>query len=255
VNTLTVLAAAAEHGASSGEHSGLIEKAPMLIPALGIDKMVVTQWVIVLVLAIIGIMAGRAVQKVPRGGLQGMLELLFDFLEGWLAGFIGDRHYARKYMPLFGTFILFIVLCNYTALFPFAMAEAVQVFYTPTSFWGTTAGLALCTAIGVQVIGIREQGFGHYMKGFLGPQPGVMSILMGPLTLLEELIHPFSLSLRLFGNVFAEDTLFRIVFGLAPVGIPIMIMFLMLLFGTIQAIVFATLSAIYIGTAIHGHDH
>lgn len=240
---------------AEGEGNGpkLVETVPSILPRLGIDKMVLTQWAIVLLLVILGAMAGQVVQKVPRSKLQGLFELLFDFLEGWLAGFIGDRHHARKYLPLLGSFFLFILVANYSAMLPFALPNAVQAIYTPTSFWGTTVGLALCTTVGVQVIGIKEQGFGHYMKGFLGPVPGGMSVLMGPLTLLEEIIHPFSLSLRLFGNIFAEDTLLHIVFYFAPLIVPIPIMGLMLLFGAIQAVVFTTLSAIYMGTAIHGH--
>lgn len=242
----TLLAAEGESGPE------LIEKIPVLVKSLGIDAVVVTQWGIILVLVLLAVMVGRQVTKVPRGKLQSMFELLFDFLEGWLAGFIGDRHYARKYLPLLGTFFLFIIIANYTAMLPFALPGAVQLIFTPTSVWGTTVGLALVTAISVQVIGIREQGFGHYMGHFVRAEPKPLVVLMFPLSLLEEVIHPFSLSLRLFGNIFAEDTLLHIVFFFIPMLLPIPIMGLMLLFGAIQAVVFTTLSSIYIGSAIHG---
>ena len=67
--------------------------------------------------------------------------------------------------------------------------------------------------------------------------------------LLEEVTHPLSLSLRLFGNIYGEETVLHQVSGLIPLGAPIVIMGLSLLFGFIQALVFTMLSAIYIDTA------
>ncbi len=251
--TLLASEAPAEGGHSAGPE--LVHHVPEFVHSLGIDGIVTTQWIIMAVIVVLGFAAGRIVTKVPRSRLQSLFELLFDFLEGWLSGFIGGRHYARKYLPLLATFFMFILIANYTAMFPFAMPGPAHLFFTPTSVWGTTVGLALCTAIAVQVIGIREQGFKHYMAHFVQAEPKLLAVLMTPLSILEEVIHPFSLSLRLFGNIFAEDTLLYIVFFFLPLLMPIPIMGLMLLFGAIQAVVFTTLSSIYISASIHGHGH
>lgn len=222
-----------------------------------ISIVTVSMWAIIAVLLLLAYFTGRQVQKVPRGKLQGTFELLFDFLEGWFAGFIGSRHHARKYLPILGSLFIFIIFSNYSGLLPNYYSpntEHLRWFQAPTSQWGTTLGLSIFVMIACQVVAIREQGFGHYLHGFLGPAPGPMSILMTPLTILEEFVRPFSLSLRLFGNIFAEETLLTIVLGLAgfTVVIPLPIMGLSLLFGAIQALVFSTLTAIYLGSSIHG---
>jgi len=78
---------------------------------------------------------------------------------------------------------------------------------------------------------------------------------LGPLSVLEEFVRPFSLSLRLFGNIFGEETLLAVIIFLLPGIAPIPIMGLSLLFGAIQAIVFTTLTAIYIGGVLEHAEH
>lgn len=210
-----------------------------------IDGYTVTTWAIMAILIAVAALATRRISKVPRGG-QTVFEMVFGGLEGWLAGFIGSKEKARQYLPLLGTFFLFILLSNYSGLLPGAGSPS---FKPPTSVWGTTLGLALVTVASVQVLGVKEKGLKGYLKGFLQPSP-----LMLPFNILEQFVQPFSLSLRLYGNIFAEEILLVMIAGLVPLFVPIPIMGLALLFSTIQAVVFTTLSAIYIGHATHSHD-
>lgn len=210
-----------------------------------IDNVVFGQWLVMAILLIVGILAGRNIQKVPRARLQGIFELLFDFLEGWLASFIGGRKNARKYMPLLGTFFVFILVMNYSGLIP--TAGESWSFYPATGVWGTTAGLGVAVALICQWVAIKEMGFVGWLKHL---------VHLGPLSLLEEFVKPFSLSLRLFGNIFAEEVLLGVIVFLVPYIVPLPIMGLALAFGGLQAIVFTTLTAIYIGgilEAAHGH--
>lgn len=211
-----------------------------------IDNVVFGQWLVMAVLIAAAYLVSRKVEKVPRTRLQGLFELLFDFLEGWLASFIGSRKDARKYLPLLGTFFMFILLMNYSGLIPSAGEH--WSFYPATGVWGTTAGLAICVALILQWVAIKEMGFVGWIKHLLH---------LGPLSILEEFVRPFSLSLRLFGNIFGEEILLGvIIFLTAGFLAPIPIMGLALMFGAIQAVVFTTLTAIYLGGVLDAaHNH
>ncbi|MBP2019773.1 F-type H+-transporting ATPase subunit a [Symbiobacterium terraclitae] len=212
-----------------------------------INNMVITQWVIIAVLVALAVVINRAVINGRFTRLRGSMELLLDFLEGWFSSFIGSRQYARQYMPLLGTLFLFILFSNYLGVLP----TVGYGLFAPTGRWGTTLGLGIVVAIAVQVIAIKNLGGMGWVKHLLH---------LGPLSILEEFVHPFSLSLRLFGNIFGEETLLAVIIFLAPMIAPIPIMLLSLIFGAIQAVVFTTLTAIYIGAVLeshgaHGHGH
>jgi len=213
---------------------------PFLNGYLEINNMIVTQWVIIAVLSAIAIIINRAVINGRYTKLRGSMELLIDFLEGWFSSFIGSRQYARQYMPLLGTLFLFIIVSNYLGIVP----TVGYGLFAPTGRWGTTLGLGIVVAIAVQVIAIKNLGGMGWVKHLLH---------LGPLSILEEFVHPFSLSLRLFGNIFGEETLLAVIVFLAPQIAPIPIMVLSLIFGAIQAVVFTTLTAIYIGAVLESH--
>jgi F-type H+-transporting ATPase subunit a len=214
---------------------------------LGLNNMIVTQWVIILGLILLGVAVNRLVIANKTSKLRTSLEMAVDGLEGWYAGFVGGRKNARKYLPLLMTLFLFILISNYSGILP----TAGYLLFAPTGRWGTTLGLAVFVSIFIQIMTVKELGFGGWIKHLLH---------LGPLSILEEFIRPFSLSLRLFGNIFGEETLLAVIVFMVPFIAPIPIMGLSLLFGFIQALVFTTLTAIYIGSVlehaqhVHGHD-
>lgn len=232
----------------------------MIFPALGIDNLVVGEWLVMAALILMALMLNRVVAKVPNSRIQGFFEMLILGLEDWLAGFIGSKKDARRYIPLLATFFMFILFSNYSGLVPTAGQH--WSFFPPTGKWGTTIGLALVVMVAVQIIAIQEMGVKEWLAMIFETQYGFMAILMGPLRFLEEFVRPFSLSLRLFGNIFAEEVLLGVFISLVPLLVPLPIMGLSLLFGAIQAVVFTTLTAIYIGGVLehkrhmeHAHAH
>lgn len=246
----------AEHAAAAGEAATKqfhLHQPHEVFGAIGealhLNNMIVTQWVIILGLILLAFAINRIVISNKSSKLRWMFEMAIDSLEGWYSGFIGGRKNARKYMPLLMTLFLFILISNYSGVLP----TAGFFLFAPTGRWGTTLGLAVFVAIFIQVVSIRELGVGGWVKHLLH---------LGPLSILEEFVRPFSLSLRLFGNIFGEETLLAVIVFMVPYIAPIPIMGLSLLFGFIQALVFTTLSAIYIGGVlehaehVHGHhDH
>jgi F-type H+-transporting ATPase subunit a len=136
----------------------------------------------------------------------------------------------------------------------------VPIFRAPTADLNMTLALALVTFTTVQVLGIRAHGVGGRLKHMADPP------FIFPIELVSEFGRIISLSARLFGNVFAGEVLLAVMYALAnavriaiiPLLVPVVFIFLELLFGTIQALVFALLTAIYITMAAgdsHGGEH
>jgi len=195
------------------------------------------------------------------GRLQAAVEMMFDGLYGLFRSVMGPE--ARAYTPYLGTLFLFILFNNLMGMVP--------LMFAATSVLNTTVGLALCTFFYVQSIGIRKNGVLGYLHHMAGsPRNGMewgFSLLLFPLHVLGEFIKPMSLSLRLYGNIFGEETLVAtfIVLGAGMlrwahvtwIGLPIQVplMFLGLLTSVIQALVFTLLSTVYIALMLPHHEH
>ena len=214
--------------------------------------------VALLLITVLTRVASRRVENPGRA--QVAVEMLFDGLYGLFGSVIGPT--ARRYTPYLGTLFLFILCNNLLGMVPFGFAA--------TSRLNTTVALAICTFLFVQYIGIKENGILGYLFHMAGsPRSGLewgFSVLLFPLHVLGEFIKPMSLSLRLYGNIFGEETLVAtfIVLGAGmlaglhiPVGIPIQVplMFLGLLTSVIQALVFTLLSTVYIALMLPHHEH
>ncbi len=208
-----------------------------------VDHLIVTQWAIILVLGLITFFATRNMQVIPRG-LQNAVELLVTFTYDFFTQVIDQEHTAKKYAPLLSTFFLFILLSNYSGLIP--GAAHIEGFQPPTSNWNVTVTLALITAFTVHIAGFSEHG-AHYLGHFVSPNPAFL-----PLNLLEEVAHPLSLTVRLFGNIFGEEMIIAYLLFLAPFLVPSALMALSVMLGAIQAVVFTLLSASYIAASAGG---
>ncbi len=136
----------------------------------------------------------------------------------------------------------------------------VPWFRAPNADLNMTLAMALLAFGVVQVAGVRAHGFVGRIKHMADPP------LLFPIELISELSRIVSLSARLFGNVFAGEVLLAVMYALAasiriaviPVLFPVVFLFLELLFGSIQALVFALLTLIYIALAAaggHGDEH
>jgi F-type H+-transporting ATPase subunit a len=215
---------------------------------------------------------------------QAFLEIIVEGLDNLVCGVLGPA--GRRYTPFIGCLFLYIWCMNMQGLIP--------GLKSPTSYVGVTAGLAAIVFFYVQYVGIRENGVGGYLRHLAGSPADLVGWLMAPLMLvlhvIGELIKPLSLSLRLFGNILGEDSLIG-VFALLGVvllsamtggpttlegmmglkaqyseaqlagwqwfGFPLQLPFMMLalLTGTIQALVFALLSTIYIFLMLPHDSH
>ncbi len=183
-------------------------------------------------------LASRRLNIVPSK-LQGMLELIIQTFENLLVEIIGER--GKKYLPLIATIGLFILVCNLLGLVP--------GFMSPTSKLNVTLGCALVVFFYYHWQGIKTQGLFKYLKHFTGPIPLLAPLLL-PIEIISHFSRPVSLSVRLFGNIFAEELLIIVIASIIPFLVPLPFMAIAIFTATIQAFVFVLLSCIYIGGAV-----
>ncbi len=215
---------------------------------------------IIIILLSLGAIAGTRKREMIPGPVQNVIELLVSALDDFVQGLLGLE--GRHFVPFIGTLFLYIWVSNLIGIVPF--------FKAPTSTFNTTVALAICVFLYVQWTGIRRNGIGGYLYHLAGEPKDALGwglvILLFPLHIVGELAKPLSLSLRLFGNIFGEETLVAVFVGLgvaalaafhSPVGLPFQVpfLFLALLTSTIQAMVFALLSTIYFALMLPHHEH
>ena len=205
-----------------------------------ITSTLTTMWAIILILTILSILATRKLKDVP-GPLQNVAEMAVESLQNYFAGIMGAKT-AKKYFPIFATFFIFIVVCNYSGLLP--GAGHLKGFAVPTACLSVTAALGIIAFLTTHTIGIRERGLGHYLKTFIMP-----FFLLLPLNLIEQFVRPFSLALRLYGNLYGEEMVLEQLYNLFPILLPLLMNVLSLIFCLIQAMVFTMLLGIYVSEA------
>lgn len=189
-------------------------------------------------------LSSRKPQLIPSK-LQNVMELIIQFFENLLTDLIGKD--GKKYLPLVGTIGLFILVCNLMGLVP--------GFMSPTSKLNVTAGCALTVFLYYHWQGIRAQGLFKYLKHFMGPIP-LLAPLMVPIEIISHFSRPLSLSMRLFGNIFAEELLILIMASIIPFLLPLPFMAIAIITAVVQAYVFVLLSCIYIAGAVaHEEEH
>lgn len=230
-------ASASEGGVTVGEHV----EWHLLGMTFNADTVISTVLAALVILGVGLYLARKSTSGVPSG-LQLMFEAVTNQIERQVESNIGIRT-APFVVPLALSLFFFILISNWFAILPHAWEEYVR---PPTADVNLTFALALFVMILVWVTGIRVKGK-HYFKHFVQPNP-----LMLPLNIIEELVKPVTLALRLFGNILA-GTVMVAVLALLPaylLWLPTSAWKLFDLFiGLLQALIFALLTIIYFGFA------
>ena len=116
-------------------------------------------------------------------------------------------------VPLAVALFFFILIANWIEVIPTELNENVHLLPSPTADTNLTYAMALIVIIGVWGFGIRQKGLRGYLKHFLEPYPYLL-----PLNVLEELVKPITLALRLFGNIFAGGIMIALIGGLVSLA-------------------------------------
>ena len=231
------------------------------------NSMVVT-WIVAIALIVFAQAATRNMTQVP-GGAQNLFEWLVESLYGLLESVIGPHLVARTFW-FFATIFIFILAANWLGLVPgvgtigWGHHTADGFVVEQPLFRGANADLNLTLAMALVffacwiVWAVQEVGVGGMARelfGAKGDTAGVMKLLMavifvaaGLLEVISILFRPVSLSFRLYGNVFAGETMLETMSRLVPgLGwlLPIPFYFMELLVGLVQAGVFMLLTAVF----------
>jgi F-type H+-transporting ATPase subunit a len=227
-------------------NSPLTAKVVFAVGPVAITEPVVVTWGLMAILGLGGFLATRSLSLRPSAG-QTILELIVGTIEDQIRATM--RVTPTPYVPMIGTLFLFILIANWCSLVP-----GIE---PPTAHIETDAALGLVVFFAIFYFGIRARGLIGYLKTFAEP-----TFIMIPLNIVETFTRTFSLIVRLFGNVMSGVFVVGIVLSLAGLLVPIPLMALDLLTGTVQAYIFTVLAMVFIGSALNegrtqskGKDH
>jgi F-type H+-transporting ATPase subunit a len=210
----------------------------------------------VIVLAL-GFLVRRALTKNTEDHVPTKLQIIWESVVGEVNKQVEDNlGKVNPYVaPLAISLFFFILIANWLELVPTEFHIGDTNFHllpAPTADTNLTYAMAIFAVVSVWVYGIRKSGLG-YFKHFVEPYPVLL-----PLTVLEELVKPVTLALRLFGNIFAGGIMLALIAAIPwwagmPVANVLWKMFDMVI-GGLQAFIFALLTVLYFAMAGGGHD-
>ena len=200
-------------------------------------------WFVMAFLIVVPKLTLGKMEMIPGKG-QNFWEAVIDGLEGFMADNMGKEG-ARMMFPMLATFAFYIVVANMVGLMP--------GFMSPTSNINITLGCTLIVFVTTHILGLKFHGAG-YIKHFLGPIPWLIPLML-PIELISHFARILSLSIRLFGNIMAKETLLGILFMLAGAYFaPLPILCLGVFVSIVQALVFVLLSILYFSASMeHAH--
>ncbi|MBE6417307.1 MAG: F0F1 ATP synthase subunit A [Akkermansiaceae bacterium] len=260
------VASASEHG-----HAELSSDAPILweIPlwpgqVLHVSNSLVMFAIAILIITLLLRLASRNMKRIP-GKLQNFVEWIFETLYNFVEGLTGKK-LAKKYFWYFATVFLFILVSNYLGLLPGVGSvtyEGKPLFRGANADFNVTIFLGFSYAILWFVWVMKEQGPWHFLTHTFGPKGGLTGFLkyallpifffVGLIEILSICVRPVALAARLFGNIFAGESILE---QMGAIGWFAMLpfMFLEVIVGFVQALVFLMLTAIFLKTQLGGDE-
>ncbi|MDP3955654.1 MAG: F0F1 ATP synthase subunit A [bacterium] len=231
-----------------------------------ISNDVLLSFLITIIFILFGIWFKRRISMVP-GRAQSLIEIMYDQIAELVDQVTGKREISERILPLIGSLFVYIATANLITVLPGLTSityGGVAIFRTPTSALNTTLALAFAMIVLTQMVSIRDWGFwGHIgkyiqIKGLIegfkkGIGPGFFSViefLVGLLDIVSETARVVSLSLRLFGNMYAGEVLLVILMAAVAYVVPVLWLGLSIFFGLVQAVVFGALVAAYYTLAL-----
>ena len=235
-----------------------------------------------LIIITLSILIRKSIKKVPTG-LQNAMEMIIEGFLGIFDGVTGSRKKSLQFAPLVLTFFFFILINNWLGIIPGVgsigqiVSHNGEKLFIPylrgaTADLNTTLALATLGVVISHIIGVITIGWWKYLNKFINikafleipgkiiKEPMILLInpikaFVGLIEIVGELAKVASLSFRLFGNVFAGEVLLASMSAILAYGIPIPFMFLEVLVGLIQALIFAMLILTYLTINTTAEEH
>ena len=218
--------------------------------SVNMDTLIV-MWLVMGVMLIVAFFATRNLSIIPSKG-QALLENVMSFFWG-MTDSLG--HDGKKHTPLLATLFLFILTANLVGQLPWRIYHLEHgEFASPTNDINMTLAMAVVVLIYYIGAGVQKKGLKYFLHYFK-PSP-----LLAPLNMMEDIIRPFSLAVRLFANILAGEILIMVMLGMGAAAatglnkagllLPLPFMLFEIFVAVIQALVFTLLTSAYLSLAL-----
>lgn len=227
-----------------------------------ITNSILTTWLVTAILIAFAFVATRKVSLVPTP-IQNLAEFAIESLRDMVESVAGEK--TRVFFPIIASFFFFILVGNYLGLLPGfgtigfnQMHEGhkvfVPLFRSMNSDLNTTLALALVSVITTHFFAIKYLGLGEYLKKWFPLHP--IMLFVGLIEIAGEFTKVISLSFRLFGNIYAGETVLATASTkLFAFIVPIPFLALEVIVGFVQALVFAMLTLVFMVILTTKHEH
>ena len=252
------------------------------IGSFTVTNSLMTSGLALIIIVVLGIVVSRNVKKVPRG-IQNGLEMIIEGFLDLFDSVTGSRKKSLKFAPLVLAFFFFVLINNWMGILPGvgSIGQVIQIgsekFFIPyfragTADLNTTLALATVGVVISHILGVIALGSWNYINKFINfkalleipkkvmKDPTILlinpiKVFVGFIEIISELAKIASLSFRLFGNVFAGEVLLASMSAILAFGLPIPFLFLEVLVGLIQALIFAMLILTYLTINTTAEEH
>lgn len=247
-----------------------------------VTNSLVMSWVTVLVLVVAFVLIGKRMKRIPKG-LQNVFEMLLEQAFTLADTVTGSRHKSEQFLPIVLALFLFILVNNWLGLLPgvgtvgFVEQEGSHAVFVPllrggTADINTTLAISLFTVVASHIFGVITLGVWKHLNKFVNlhafmeipkkmkKDPVIVLVnpikaFVGLIEMVGELAKVASLSLRLFGNIFAGEVLLASMMAIFAFILPLPFMFMELIVGLVQALVFSILTLAFLGIATSSEEH
>ncbi len=240
---------------------------PLSFTKFAVTNTLLSAWLTTVVIVVFFVLAARKSKLVP-GRLQGFVEALFEGMLGFCSTVLGPEM-ARRAFPIVATIFLFVLFNAWMALLPFYQFVGViydghlkaHLLKSAGTDLNMPLALALVSFAFVEYWGLRTHGLGYFKKFFAfgdllrGRPSGLINALVGFLEGVSELVRVVSFTFRLFGNMTAGEILVVMITFLVPFVATQFVFGLELLVGLIQAVIFASLTVVFLSVAVRHEEH
>ena len=259
----------------AGEHEHtLFAETLFNISDFHVTNSLLTSWVAVFLIIILSLVIRVKISKIPSR-FQSFIETIIAGAYSMMDMVTNDRKKSEKIFPIIFSIFIFILINNWLGLFPGIGSityNGTALFRGGTADLNTTLALGLFGVIAANIFGIIMVGGWQWFNKFInlktileiprkiGKEPTVVLInpinfFVGLVEIISEVAKVASLSFRLFGNVFAGEVLLASISAMLAYGVPLPFMFLEIIVGIIQALIFAILTLVYFTIASTEHEH
>lgn len=208
------------------------------IGPLAITDTVVTTWIIMALLALLGGLITRRLQHSP-GMIQTVAEGIIVTIENTVQQVL--QQYYKAVTPFIMSLWVFLVIANLAGLIPGV--------HSPTRDLSLTAALAVLVFLSVHWFGIRTRGLRRYLRHYLTPSP-----ILLPFHIISEITRTVALAMRLFGNMLSLDMVALLLLLVAGFLVPVPILMLHIVEAMVQAYIFGMLALIYIAGGVQSQQ-